>query len=132
MSVRFEVITAILGSGQLQAFPMARVNSRGWCPYAAVKLQPHEAWRVLADIVHGERVVNTAPRRPVVGTLDQAPLDFLKDWLGVDASDGNIYCDGEWRAACPFQIYGCRHIVSIHAEEPIRGGCGLRASSCTC
>ena len=36
----------------------------------------------------------------------------------------------EWKAACPFQIHGCRHIVSIHAEEPIRGGCGLRASSC--
>ena len=75
-------------------------------------------------------MVNTAPRRPVVGVLDQAPLDFLRDWLGVDASDGNIYCDGEWRAACPSQTYGCRHIVSINAEEPVRGGCGLRASSC--
>ena len=34
---------------------------------------------------------------------------------------------GKWRAACPLQIYGCRHIVSISAEKPIRGGCGLRA-----
>ena len=100
---------------------MARMKSCGWNPYAAVKLQPHEAWRVLVDIIHGDRVVNTAPRRPVVGILDQAPLDFLRDWLGVDASDGNIYCDGEWKAAYPFQTYGCRHIVSINAEEPIRG-----------
>ena len=83
---------------------MARMNSCGWNPHAAVKLQPHVAWRVLVDIIHGERVVNTAPRCPVVGTLDQpeAPLDFLKDWLGVDASDGN--CDGEWKAACPFKL----------------------------
>ena len=81
-----------------------------------MKLQPHEAWRVLPDIVHGGRVVNTAPLRPVVGTLDQAPLDFLKDWLGVSASDGNIYCDGEWRATCPFQIYGCTVSTVKHSK----------------
>ena len=52
---------------------MARMNSHGWNPYAAVKLQPHEAWRVLVDITHGDRVASTAPRRPVVGILDQAP-----------------------------------------------------------
>ena len=46
MSVRFGVITAILGNGQLQAFPLARVNSCEWCPYVAVNLQPHEAWLV--------------------------------------------------------------------------------------
>ena len=121
------MVAAILGRGQLQAFPMVRVDSCSRCSDVAMKLQPHEAWRVLADIIHGERVINTAPRRPVVGALDQAPLDFLKDWLGVEASDGNIYCEGEWRAACPLQIYGCRHIVTINAEGPVRGGCGLRA-----
>ena len=82
------------------------------------------------DIIHGDPVVNTGPRRPVVGILDQAPQDLLKDWLGVDASDGNIYCDREWRAACPFQIYGCRCIVLINADEPICGGLSLRPSSC--
>ena len=106
---------------------MARTNSRGWCPYAAVKLQPHEAWWVLVDIVHGERVVNAAPRRPVVGILDQAPLDFLKDWLGIDAFDGNP--DGEWKAACPFQVYGCRCIVSNNSEKPVRGEYASRALS---
>ena len=106
---------------------MGRTNSLGWCPYAAVKLQPHEAWRVLVDIIHGERVVNTAPRRPVVGILDQAPLDFLKDWLGVDAFDGNP--DGEWMAACPFQVYGCCGIVSINPEKPTRGECASRVLS---
>ena len=127
MSVCFDVIIAILGSGQLQAVPMARMDSCGWDPYAAVTLQPHEAWRVLVDIIHGERVVNTAPRRPVVGILDQAPLDFLKDWLGVDAFDGNS--DGEWMAACPFLVYGCRCIVSNNSEKPVRGECASRALS---
>ena len=75
--------------GSIQLF----VNYPGFD--VAMRLQPHEAWRVLADIIHGERVINTAPRRPVVGALDQPPLDFLKDWLGVKTSDGNIYCEGE-------------------------------------
>lgn len=106
---------------------MSRTSSLCWCPFVAAKLQPHEAWRVLVDIIQGERVVNTAPRRPVVGVLDQAPLDFLKDWLGVDAFDGNP--DGEWVAACPFQVYGCRGIVSINPEMPVRGGCASRVLS---
>jgi hypothetical protein len=106
---------------------MSRTGSLCWCPFVAAKLQPHEAWRVLVDIIQGERVVNTAPRRPVVGVLDQAPLDFLKDWLGVDAFDGNP--DGEWVAACPFQVYGCRGIVSINPEMPVRGGCASRVLS---
>jgi hypothetical protein len=107
---------------------MGRTNSLGWCPYAAAKLQPHEAWRVLVDIIQGETVVITTPfRRPVVGILNQAPLGVLKDWLGVDAFDGNS--DGEWLAACPFQAYGCRCIVSIDPEMPVRGGCASRAPS---
>ena len=79
------------------------------------------------DVIHGDRVVNTGPRCPVVGILDQAPLDFLKDWLGVDASDGNP--DGEWKAACPFQVYGCRCIVPINPERPTRGECASRVLS---
>ena len=95
--------------------------------------RPGGFWWTSSMVTEWSTLSNTAPRRPVVRILDQAPgLDFLRDCLGVDASDGNIHCDGEWKAACVFQTYGCRHIVSINAEheEPIRGGCGLHASSC--
>ena len=118
-----------MGLFQSWAAPALRMNSCARDPCAATKLRPHEAWQVLADIIHGDRVVNIGPRRPVVGTNGQAPQDFLKDWLGVDASNGIVNCDSEWRAAYPFQMYGCRCVVSINAEEPIRGGLSLRAPS---
>ena len=64
MSVRFDVIIAISGSGQLQAVPMARMQSMsscGWNPYAAARSQPHEAWRVLVDNIHGEGWLTLRP-----------------------------------------------------------------------
>ena len=72
---------------------MPRLNCRAWDPYAATRLRPHEAWQILMDVIQGDRVINPDSRRPIVGVLDQATLDFLKDWLGIDAPDGNEVCN---------------------------------------